>query len=750
MEHPAFAEAGGSPGIEIWGIEAFEPVAVDRKMYGKFFNGDSYIILKTSGTPSSTLTYDAHFWLGSKTTQDKKGAAAILTVTLDDMLSGRAIHHREVQGHESSQFLGYFQPAIRYLEGGSESGFNNVEINAGAEKRLLKLTGSENMRIEEVPAEDSSLTKNHCFILENEHDIFVLMPDGAKATQRRKIISVANSLRDDYHNGRATIEIIDEFSSDEDWDLFFETLGSGSKDALSDDDSSLSYTREDISAVFLYRVLLGDDLDLISLSKPYQQSQLSTSEVYILDTPDSGVYVWLGKEVDGETKKNYNNIVQKYFEAKEYPEWVHVTRVAEGMEVSNFKQYFHNWDSVGDGFQSRMSAADVAVYSADLDESSAAAKRIGKSAAVRGYMPDQGEGSFTATRIVGGEKEDLTEEFQSGVSKLYNSEAYVFKYQYSDESGDDSFVVYKWIGSKANADDKAAARELASELEAEIEGNVDVVKIPQGKETKHFLSIFKGGLIILFGSKDNEYKPENSRDSYDDDNIRMFRVEGTETGVDMRAVQVEEKADVLEDDDVFVLETAEKIFVWSGKDSNSEEQEAAAGFLEKAVKDKEIVAVEQGDEPDEFWEALGGAPEQTSKSGWKQVASRRVTTPCTLTSVTVSVSGKIKFEELPPDFTQQDLSDDGVYILDTGEELFFWQGKNTPERVKSARENILKQYIEDDGLERTVDTAISVVVKQGKEPSAFKKLFPEWDKDMWDNQSSYEDMKNAAKAANSK
>ncbi|XP_028156958.1 gelsolin-like [Ostrinia furnacalis] len=749
MEHPAFADAGASPGIEIWGIEAFEPVAVDTKMYGKFFNGDSYIILKTTGTGNSTLTYDAHFWLGSKTTQDKKGAAAILTVTLDDMLSGRAVHHREIQGHESSQFLGYFQPAIRYLEGGSESGFNQVEINAGAEKRLLKLSGCENMRIEEVPAEDTSLTKNHCFILENEHDIFVLMPEGAKATQRRKIISVANNLRDEYHNGRATIEIIDEFSSDEDWDLFFESLGSGSRDSMSDDDTSLTYTREDISAVFLYRVLFGDELDLISLSKPYQQSQLSSSEVYILDTPCSGVYVWLGNDVEAETKKNYNDIVQKYFGMKDYPDWVHVTRVAEGMEVSNFKQYFHNWDSVGDGANSRLSETDFAVYSADADESAAAAKRIGKSAAVRGYMPDHGEGSFTVTRIVDGEKEDLTEEFQSGVSKLYQTETYVFKYQYADEGGDDAFVLYWWIGSQASADDKAAAKELVSELEAEIEGNVDVVKIPQGKETKHFLNIFKGALMILFGGKETEYKPVNSNNSYDDDNIRLFRVEGTEPGVDMRAVQVAEKADVLEDDDVFVLETLEKVFVWSGKESNSEEHEAATEFLSKAVKEKEVVAVEQGDEPDEFWEALGGAPEET-RSGWKQVISRRVTTPVTLTAVTVSITGKVQFEELPPDFTQQDLSDDGVYILDAGEELYFWQGKNTPERVKAARENIIKEYIEDDGLDRTVDSAISVVVKQGKEPTVFKKLFPEWDADMWDNQTSYDDMKNEIKAANSK
>ena len=43
-----------------------------------------------------------------------------------------------------------------------------------------------------------------------------------------------------------------------------------------------------------------------------------------------------------------------------------------------------------------------------------------------------------------------------------------------------------------------------------------------------------------------------------------------------------------------------------------------------------------------------------------------------------------------------------------------------------------QEYIEDDGLERTVDSALVVFVKQGEEPSVFKKLFPEWDNDMWD------------------
>ncbi|XP_050556662.1 gelsolin, cytoplasmic-like [Spodoptera frugiperda] len=745
--HEAFAEAGANPGIEIWTIEQFEPVAIPSKSYGKFYNGDSYIVLKTSGQSNATLSYDAHFWLGSKTTQDKKGSAAIWTVTLDDMLGGKAVHHREVQGHESSRFLGYFKPAIRYMEGGNESGFTEVETNAGAEKRLLKLSGCENMRIEEVPSESSSLTKDHCFILEVDHDIFVLMPEGAKATQRRKIISVANQLRDDNHNGRATIEIIDEFSSDEDYDQFFQALGSGSKDEIASDDSGTTYYRDDISAVYLYRVMLGDGFDVVALNKPYKQSHLTSDEVFILDTPCSGVYIWIGSEVSADVRKAYHDIANQYFEAKNYPSWVNVTKVAEGSECSTFKQYFVSWNTVIT--RSMGAVSDDAGYdSDDAEQNQKVAQYIGKSAAAREYMPDNGEGSLTVTRV--GDGADVTEDFTSGCGMLYQSEVYVVKYQYTEEDGEDNYIVYYWIGSKASADDKQAGAELVAQLEDELGDDAAVVKVPQGKEPRHFLIIFKGNLAIVFGGKDTDYKPTNAEGNYDENSTRLFRVEGTDLS-DMRAVQVGETADNLEDDDVYVLELADIVYVWIGNESNEKEKAAVKTFVKMLVgEEKEISTVEQGSEPPEFWDALGGEPEEKSGSGWRNAVNRRVTAPRTLTAVNVSITKKITFEDLDTEFTQQDLSDDGVYILDTGEELYLWQGKKIPERVKMARNDIIKEYIEDDGLDRTVDNALVVFVKQGEEPGAFRKLFPEWDTAMWDNQTSYEDIKNETKAANSK
>ncbi|KPJ14047.1 Gelsolin, cytoplasmic [Papilio machaon] len=703
MDHPAFAEAGSGPGIEVWTIEQFEPVPIEKKMYGKFFNGDSYIVLK-------------------------------------------------------------------------------------------------------VPAEATSLTKDHCFILEVDHDIFVLMPEGAKATQRRKIISVANTLRDDDHNGRATIEIIDDFSSDEDIALFFEALGSGSKDDLVDAESNVqTYSREDMTSVYLYRVLIGEDeLDLVSLSKPYKQMQLSSSERYILDTPCSGVYIWLGNDLDEELKKNYYDIAQKYLDMKEYPSWVHVTRVAEGNESCTFKQYFHNWETVGTT-NSRMFLVDRRISN---DEGSSSYPEMyildtpcsgvyiwlgnnldeelkknyydiaQKYLDMKEYpswpqlemrclpLTDRGgiaqkeniSPSYAPSPLsnllyfpfITGEEEDITDQITEK-PVLYDSDVYVVKYQY-DDNGDDAYVIYVWIGTNADPSDKAMGMEMAAQIDKEEEANVNVVKVPHGKEPKHFLAIFKGNLAVLYGSKNEQYKAENSKKSYDDDGVRLFRVEGTELEVDMRTVQVPETAEVLEDDDVFVLETPEKIYVWHGKESQGIEHEAASNFVQKILgEDKETIVLEQGEETDEFWEFLGGAPEEKEdSSGWKLTLNRRVTTPLSLTAVTVSVTGKIDFEELPPEFTQQDLSDDGVYILDTGEELYFWKGKKIPERVRMAKDSIIEEYVSDDGLDRTVDSAVVVSVRQGKEPAVFKKLFPDWDDDMWENQTSYEDIKNETKAANSK
>ena len=93
--------------------------------------------------------WDVHFWLGSETSQDESGSAALLTVALDDVLGGGPVQHRELQGHESQLFLSYFRAGIRYLPGGVKSGFTPYDPE-DVERRLFRVKGKRNVQIMEV------------------------------------------------------------------------------------------------------------------------------------------------------------------------------------------------------------------------------------------------------------------------------------------------------------------------------------------------------------------------------------------------------------------------------------------------------------------------------------------------------------------------------------------------------------------------------------------------------------------------
>ncbi|XP_045526820.1 gelsolin-like [Pieris brassicae] len=344
--HHAFENAGKSAGLEIWRVEDFEPVAVPKHQYGNFYAGDSYIVLKTTG--SSNLSWDVHFWLGSKTSQDEAGAAAILTVNLDDeRFQGLAIQHRETQGHESRQFLGYFEPAIRYLEGGHASGFNHVSVNAGAEKRLFQIKGKRNVRVKQVEASITSMNKGDCFILDVDHDILLYVGDQAKSVERLKAISVANQIRDQDHSGRGNIEIIDPYSSEGDVNQFFSALGSGDQDSVPDAEDGGD--DEDFERGVTKEVILNEisdstgSIQIKKLSPPYTQDLLSTKECYILDT-GSSIYVWRGKESNGQEKSEAMKKAEQYLQVNNYPSWVHISKVVEGIEPTAFKQYFEDWN----------------------------------------------------------------------------------------------------------------------------------------------------------------------------------------------------------------------------------------------------------------------------------------------------------------------------------------------------------------------------------------------------------------------
>lgn len=69
VEHPEFLKAGKQPGLQIWRVEKFDLVPVPPNLYGDFFMGDAYVILKTVQLRNGNLQYDLHYWLGEAPAQ---------------------------------------------------------------------------------------------------------------------------------------------------------------------------------------------------------------------------------------------------------------------------------------------------------------------------------------------------------------------------------------------------------------------------------------------------------------------------------------------------------------------------------------------------------------------------------------------------------------------------------------------------------------------------------------------------------
>ncbi|XP_063233933.1 gelsolin, cytoplasmic isoform X2 [Bacillus rossius redtenbacheri] len=748
MSHAEFEDAGSEPGLLVWRIENFSAVPYPKKDYGMFYTGDSYIVLYTKKVHGK-FSWDIHFWLGKETSQDEAGAAAILSVELDDSLGGAPVQHREVQEHESQLFLSHFPAGVRYLAGGVASGFTRVDPDA-VEKRLFQVKGKRNVRVRQVSLDVSAMNKGDCFILDVGKDIYVYTGQKSKRTERLKAISAANQIRDQDHAGRAKVHIIDAFSTQGEVAEFFEQLGSGSADDVADEKDGgddTEFERNQEAVVTLYKV--SDESGEMTLSKvgvkPLHHNLLDSSDCFILDTVTSGIFVWIGRQCTKQEKVEAMKRAEKFLASHNYPAWTKVQRIVEGAEPSAFKQYFKGWreaaDQVGLGRVYTLEQIAASMPEPDFDPSCLHAGKLRLLAKhcghAFGFMPDDGSGEVQVWRV---QDFELAPVEPRAHGFFFGGDSYVVKYSYRKDNRD-KYILYFWQGQDSTQDEKAASALHAVRLDNELHGKAVQVRVTQGNEPRHFLRIFKGKMIIFMGGKASGFRNLKDHDTYDVDGTRLFHVEGT-CPDDVRAVQVPEVAASLNSDDVFVLETPGTTYLWIGASAIDEEKEFGANAAALVSPDNEAVTVAEGQEPEEFWAALGGrADYQKSHANETPALGPR------LFHCFISAWGKLRVEEID-DYRQQDLDGDDIMVLDSGDEVYVWVGaKSSPEEQQQSLK-MAEEYLKTDPSERSHDRNLIITVKQGDEPQSFTSLFASWDPALWESLPSYEELKLKVAAAN--
>jgi len=326
---PAWAEAGKQIGIQIWRIEKFKVVPWPDKKYGKFYTGDSYILLRTyKKTPDAEkLSYDVHFWIGNHSTQDEYGTAAYKTVELDDYLHGDPVQHREIQNNESELFLSYFKK-IEFLEGGVDTGFKHVEEKTHV-NRLFHLKGKKNVVVREVPFSVDSLNSGDVFVLDAGHDIYQMNGKECGAMEKAKAAELTRAI-DDERGGKPNVWVFEqEDKGDVNANKFWELLGGRKEIAPATPDTPQPVEKK------LFR--LSDETGKMQLVpvKEISRKSLDSKDAFIFDAGFE-VFAWIGKGASKEEKSKALGYATDYLFKNNRPKTLPVSRILEGAENEVF------------------------------------------------------------------------------------------------------------------------------------------------------------------------------------------------------------------------------------------------------------------------------------------------------------------------------------------------------------------------------------------------------------------------------
>lgn len=326
---PAWKEAGKAIGIQIWRVEKFKIAEWPQKQYGKFYTGDSYILLRTyKKTPDAAkFSYDVHFWIGDHSTQDEYGTAAYKTVELDDYLNGDPVQHREIQNHESELFLSYFKK-IEFLDGGVDTGFKHVEAKQHT-NRLFHLKGKKNVVVREVAFTIDSLNAGDVFVLDAGHDIYQMNGRQCGAMEKAKAAELTRAL-DDERGGKPNVWV---FEQDDKGDVnankFWELLGGRKEIAPATPDVEVKAEKK------LFR--LSDEtgkMQMIPVPKVARAS-LDSKDAFIFDAGFE-IFAWIGKGASKEEKSKALAYATDYLFKHNRPKTMPVSRILEGAENEVF------------------------------------------------------------------------------------------------------------------------------------------------------------------------------------------------------------------------------------------------------------------------------------------------------------------------------------------------------------------------------------------------------------------------------
>lgn len=308
-----------------WRIENFKLVKAQK--LGEFYTGDSYVFYHAyvKGT-SKRVIRDVYFWLGSQSSTDEKGAAAIKTVECDDRFDGKATQHREIQHHESDSFIALFDEfgGIRYLDGGVASGFKKVEAKGGVE--VYQIKGRKNPVLCLVPTRRGSLNHGDVFIIHTPGKFFLWIGNKANHFEKMKGASAVEVLKNSDPKAEV-IRVEDEPNAE--------------LDAVLGSDGEIQEARQDDSkyeSAFV-KAIYDHEGKVLAKDAAVKKSALPDDKVVYVRNNDK-LFAHVGKNAPKSAKRTALQDAMKLLSTLGMEEWAPIEVIIEGVDDDDFELVF--------------------------------------------------------------------------------------------------------------------------------------------------------------------------------------------------------------------------------------------------------------------------------------------------------------------------------------------------------------------------------------------------------------------------
>eukprot|EP00249_Psilotum_nudum_P017143 c26180_g2_i1 orf=638-3619(+) len=696
---PAFQGVGHKVETEIWRLENSHPVAVLGSEKGKFFSGETYIILQTTVLKSGAFCHNVHYWLGKDTSEDIAIVAAFKAVELDAALGSCTAQYREVEGYETDMFLSYFKPCFLPMKGQLSSGFTEKETDLH-QNRLFQCKGRHTVHIKEVPFVRSSLNHNDTFVLDTESKIFQFNGVSSNIYERVKALDVVQYIKDTYHSLPCKVAIIEDgkFVADADSGEFWSHFGGFAplvKNVGSEDISEFEATLGKLFCVVGEHAKEAKD-------SPLQREILDTDKCYLLDCGVK-LYVWVGRNTSLDTRKAAILVANDFTVKQKIPYPTQMICVIEGFEPREFKSKFASWPRCSGIPVSEDGRGKIAGL---LKQKGFNVKGLSNTTPLKKDLPllTCDARQFEVWQMNDGSKIPIP---PNGYGKFYSSDCYVILYTFQGDKREECLIC-SWLGSQSTMETQAAALKTRSEMASSLQGNAVQVHIFEGKEPTWFLGLFERVFIMKGDAK-----------SFMEKDVALLEIHGSGP-YNCQAIQVEPVAMSLNSSACFVVQTNTNVFTWYGKYSTVEEQESTKDMVHYLKPGASVDILKEGTEPEVFWDILGGKEVYPSHREAKETAKDPHLFSCSYPK------GQLKVTELF-NYSQDDLLSDEIMILDCFTDIFVWVGKHAKSEYIQNAFDIGQKYLEHAAVyeDASLRTPIYLIM-DGSEPPFFTSLFS-WD-----------------------